>query len=117
MINADRRAHPSVYPKKWGITHPATDTNIDHRRVTNQMVYFERQGYKLPLQSVLSAYRAGDIVAWNLKPSRLEHVGIVSDKKTRSGTSLVIHNIGQGTQEEDILLEHELIGHYRSALK
>jgi len=112
-INADMRARPSAYPKKWDLTHPATDPHIDHRRVPNQMVYFEKQGYKLPLASGVSAYRAGDIVAWNLKPSGLKHIGIISDKKSGDGTPWVIHNIGRGTQEENILLEHELIGHYR----
>jgi uncharacterized protein len=115
-INADMRARPSAYPKKWGIAHPVADPHIDHRRVPNQMVYFEKQGYKLPLASGVSAYRAGDIVAWNLKPSRLKHIGIISDKKSGNGTPLVIHNIGRGTQEENILLEHELIGHYRITL-
>jgi uncharacterized protein len=114
-INADMRARPLAYPKKWGLTNPATDPHIDHRRVPNQMVYLEKQGYKLPLASGVSAYRAGDIVAWNLKPSGLKHIGIISDKKSSRGTPLVIHNIGRGTQEENILLEHELIGHYRVA--
>ncbi len=114
-IHADMRAHPSAYPKKWGANHPATDTHIDHRRVPNQMVYFQRRGYQLPLASGVAPYRAGDIVAWNLKPSRLKHIGVVSDKKSSDGTPLIIHNIGRGTQEENILFSHDIIGHYRIA--
>jgi hypothetical protein len=41
-------------------------------------------------------------------------VGIVSDKKTLFGSRpLVIHNIGQGTQEEDVLFAWRIVGHYR----
>ena len=29
------------------------------------------------------------------------------------GTPLVLHNIGAGTQEDDILFQHPIIGHYR----
>jgi uncharacterized protein len=116
-IHADMLAHPAVYPKKWGANQSTTDTHIDHRRVPNQMVYFQRQGYQLPLASGVAQYRAGDIVAWNLKPSRLKHIGVVSDKKSFNGTPLVIHNIGAGTQEENILLDHDLIGHYRIVSK
>jgi uncharacterized protein len=42
---------------------------------------------------------------------------VVSDKKSFNGTPLVIHNIGAGTQEENILLDHDLIGHYRIVSK
>jgi uncharacterized protein YijF (DUF1287 family) len=38
---------------------------------------------------------------------------IVSDKKGASGNRMIIHNIGQGTQEEDRLLEFPITGHYR----
>jgi uncharacterized protein YijF (DUF1287 family) len=39
---------------------------------------------------------------------------IVSDRKTPDGSRpLVIHNIGNGTQEEDRLFDFELTGHYR----
>jgi uncharacterized protein len=39
----------------------------------------------------------------------------VTDQKTRSGTPLIIHNIGSGTQEEDVLHAWTKIGHYRWA--
>ncbi|UMX92865.1 DUF1287 domain-containing protein [Escherichia coli] len=31
----------------------------------------------------------------------------------RSGTPLVIHNIGAGAQEEDVLFSWRMVGHYR----
>ena len=62
-------------------------------------------------------YAAGDIVAWKLAGSGLLHIGIVSDRKARNGTPLIIHKIGSGTQEEDLLFKHTIIGHYRPKLR
>jgi len=36
----------------------------------------------------------------------LPHIGIISDKKSSDGVPLIIHNIGSGTQEEDILFKY-----------
>ena len=106
-IHEDMKANFSKYPKKWGLK--ATDKNIDHRRVPNIMTYFQRQGYAVQDQH----YKAGDIVAWDLGKG-LTHIGIISDKTTvLSKVPLVIHNIGYGTRENDILNEYKIIGHYR----
>ena len=43
----------------------------------------------------------------------MHHIGIVTDKKSASGVPLVVHNIGRGTLEEDILNAYKIIGHYR----
>ena len=104
------RKNFNAYPQKWGLKGP--DKNIDHRRVPNLMRYFERHqivlGEKLTMRET---YRPGDIVAWDLG-NRVLHIGIVSDKKT-GRTPLIIHNIGSGTKEEDILFKYQVIGHYR----
>ncbi|PLX23975.1 MAG: DUF1287 domain-containing protein, partial [Salinivirgaceae bacterium] len=42
LIHEDMVANFSIYPNKWGLTQ--TDKNIDHRRVPNQMKFFERFG-------------------------------------------------------------------------
>lgn len=106
-IHEDMQANFKKYPQKWGLK--GTDKNIDHRRVPNIMTYFQRQGYAVKDQN----YRAGDIVTWDLGKG-LVHIGIVSDKTTMlSKTPLIIHNIGQGTRENDILYEYKITGHYR----
>lgn len=106
-IHEDMKANFKKYPQKWGLK--ATDRNIDHRRVSNIMTYFQRQGYQVNDQK----YQAGDIVAWDLGKG-LTHIGIISNKTTMlSKTPLVIHNIGSGTRENDILHEYKIIGHYR----
>ena len=113
-VHEDMRAHFAKYPQKWGLRGP--DSNIDHRRVPNLQTWFERQGWWLPVTSRAADYRAGDLVTWML-PGNLPHIGIVSDRKTMlSGTPLIIHNIGRGTREEDILFDHRITGHYRPVL-
>ncbi|SOD54693.1 DUF1287 domain-containing protein [Pseudoxanthomonas wuyuanensis] len=110
-IHQDMRGNFAAYPQQWGLKKP--NRSIDHRRVPNQMRWFQRQGWSLPISAATSDYRAGDIVAWKLTGSGLLHIGIVSDRRTRAGVPLILHNIGRGTQEEDLLFAHAIIGHYR----
>lgn len=109
-VHEDMRGHFSAYPKNWGLR--STDRNIDHRRVPNLMTWFRRQGMAQSISDQASAYRAGDIVTWDLGRG-LTHIGIVSDRRSAAGVPLVLHNIGRGTQEEDILFRFTIIGHYR----
>ena len=75
----------------------------------NIQTYFQRQGYAVGDQN----FKAGDIVTWDLGKG-LVHIGIISDKKSFiKQTPLVIHNIGRGTKEEDILYNYKITGHYR----
>lgn len=109
-VHEDMRGHFSAYPKNWGLR--STDRNIDHRRVPNLMTWFRRQGMAQSISDQAGAYRAGDIVTWDLGRG-LTHIGIVSDRRSAAGVPLVLHNIGRGTQEEDILFRFTIIGHYR----
>ena len=61
---------------------------------------------------IIRALRQQNIVTWRL-PGNLPHIGIVSDRRAEDGTPLIIHNIGRGTQEENILNEYSRITHYR----
>jgi uncharacterized protein YijF (DUF1287 family) len=92
--------HFDAYPKMWGLRTP--DANVDHRRVPNLMRFFERRGKS---KSIDGRYEAGDVVAWRLA-NGLYHNGIVS-------SSGVVHNIGYGAQNEDVLRAFRIIGHYR----
>ena len=109
-VHEDMRAHFGSYPQRWGLRRP--DRNIDHRRVPNLQRWFERQGWSLPPQARADAYRPGDLVTWTL-PGGLPHIGIVSDGRGADGVPLVIHNIGRGTREEDVLFAYPMSGHYR----
>ena len=100
-----------LYPNNWGLSKP--DKNIDHRRVYNQMKYFERQGLNLVISTDAEDFLPGDIVAWYLG-SGLTHIGIVIDRRSSDNKrNLVVHNIGSGQVAEDILFDYRIIGHYR----
>jgi hypothetical protein len=100
------------YPHKWGLKHP--DSNIDHRRVPNLMTYFQRRGWAVNSSTKAADFKPGDVVAWDLGGG-VTHVGLVSDRQTSEATPLVIHNIGAGAKEEDVLFRFKVIGHYRPA--
>lgn len=110
LVHEDMKAHFGAYPKNWGMRGP--DANIDHRRVPNLQTYLKRRGMAVAITDKPADYRPGDIVTWNLSGSGIPHIGIVSDRRG-GGRPLVIHNIGRGTQEEDVLFSWKLTGHYR----
>jgi uncharacterized protein len=110
LIHEDMRKNFSLYPNLWGLKKP--DSNIDHRRVPNMAQFFERAGKKLRLGSRPGDFLPGDIVVTRL-PGGLIHVMLVSDRLSVWGVPLVIHNIGNGVQEENALFSFANEGQYR----
>jgi uncharacterized protein YijF (DUF1287 family) len=105
-VHEDMRRNFGVYPRNWGMRAP--DTNIDHRRVPNLMTFFTRRGKKVD-----GAFDTGDVVAWRLSGG-LYHIGIVASEVVPGTTRhYMVHNIGQGAKEEDVLNAFAIIGHYR----
>jgi uncharacterized protein YijF (DUF1287 family) len=112
-VHEDMQANFGSYPNhlRWRLLH--TDTNIDHRRVPNLMVFFSRNGEILPRTTNRSDYLPGDLVTWDLG-GNVPHIGIIVDQKSnRSGNYMVVHNIGQGPKMEDVLFNWKITGHYR----
>ncbi|MDP3630124.1 MAG: DUF1287 domain-containing protein [Actinomycetota bacterium] len=110
-IHEDMAAAFGEYPRTWGLSEP--DPNIDHRRVPNLRVYFDRLGKSLPVTSVAADYQPGDIVTWKM-PGGRPHVGIVSEKQASGENRFaIIHNAGRGTRVEDVLVAFTITGHYR----
>ena len=109
-VHEDMKANFAAYPKNWGLTR--TDRNIDHRRVPNLEAYLKRRGAKLRISKKAADFKPGDIVSWRL-PGNLPHIGIVSDRMAQDGTPLIIHNVGAGPQEEDVLFAYKMNGHFR----
>ena len=114
LVHEDMEANFSAYPRKWGLKK--TDANIDHRRVPNLMVFFERQGAAQPVTDDARDYKPGDVVTWDLGGG-LTHIGIVvavpsgSDERRLQ----IVHNIGAGPKMEDVLFNWKITGHYRFA--
>jgi uncharacterized protein YijF (DUF1287 family) len=110
LVHEDFRRNLSAYPAKW--KGPRPDPNIDHRRVPNLMVFFSRQGDRLPITANGADYAPGDLVAWDLGDG-LTHIGILVDEQSSSGNPLVVHNIGEGPRMQAVLFSWKIIGHYR----
>lgn len=113
-LHLDMLEHFDCYPQQWGLLSP--DPNIDHRRVPNLQTYFTRMGWELELTKVKQQYRPGDILTCAIN-GVTPHIMIVSDRKGSSGHWALIHNIGIGVIENDVLFRSSitgpLTGHYR----
>ena len=111
LIHEDMQRYFSLYPKHWGLKN--TDKNIDHRRVPNLQVFFKRHWQNIPISDDPTSYKVGDIVTVML-PKNLPHIMLVSNiKDSTNHIPLIIHNIGNGTQEENRLFLYQITGHYR----
>lgn len=113
LVHEDIRDHFDAYPSAriWGLKKP--DSNIDHRRVPNLQVFFERHGQKLALSDKAEDYLPGDLVTWYVG-GNLPHIGIVTDHIDEvSGHPKIVHNIGSGPKLDDMLFSYPITGHYR----
>lgn len=99
LVNRDMRAAFAAYPHRWGLRAP--DRNIDHRRVPNLQTWFKRHHAQLPLPTTPAGWQPGDIFVCLIQ-GFIPHIGFVSDRRGPNGW-LVIHNIGAGAREEDML--------------
>lgn len=110
-VHLDMKANFKSYPQLWGLNH--TDTNIDHRRVSNLRTFFSRKGTSITVTQDEKNYKPGDIVSWVLS-SGLTHIGVVSNKKVpHTNRYYIVHNIGAGQVLEDCLFSFKITGHYR----
>jgi hypothetical protein len=112
LMHEDMKRHFHLYPQIWGLQAP--DPNIDHRRVPNQICFFNRHGLSLTTEvspQALDQWQPGDIVYLELDNGR-DHCGVISDERNGNGIPLVIHNLGFG-KEEDCLTRWEVVGHFR----
>lgn len=109
-IHNDLISNWSDYPmKRWNAKKP--DTNIDHRRVPNQFIWFSKH-WKKPDNS---GFMPGDVVVWDMNNDNWgDHIGIVSDK-FENGNFCLIHNFPSPgfVAEEDVLNQWTILGHFR----
>lgn len=108
------RDNRRLYP--W-ITKP--DTNIDHRRVRNLIVYFLAT-YKLLDKGYTPAnrdtYLPGDVIFMDTLPKAgPDHVGILSEERDTAGNPLVINNWTDGytTRKMPLLPAIPVTHHFR----
>src|SRR5260370_10171731 len=102
-VHEDMEKDFSAYPREWKWLSAHTDTNIDHRRVPNLMVFFGRKGETIGITQRAEDYSPGDIMTWYLGCG-VPHIGIVADQRSpASGRYIVVHNIRRGPKIEDVL--------------
>jgi uncharacterized protein YijF (DUF1287 family) len=113
QVHEDMVQNFSAYPHKWYSPWSRPDSNIDHRRVPNLMVFFLRKGQSLPVSHQIDDYSPGDLVTWDLG-GNVPHIGIVVDRRgPQTGRYMLVHNIGHGPKMEDVLFNWKITGHYR----
>jgi len=109
-VDRDLRANPSIYPAKG-------DYAINHRRCPNLIVWFRGFAKELTKKTDkknLSEWKPGDVVFWSLTNDGVaDHVGIISEIKTKDGIPLVIHQFPPACTEEDVLNRWTIMGHFR----
>ena len=112
-VHEDMVANFAAYPIKWKWLRRSADPNIDHRRVPNLIVFFQRKGEVLPTSTRADDYSPGDIVTWDLGRGQT-HIGMVVDQKALvTRRYMILHNIGAGPQIEDVLFDWKITGHFR----
>lgn len=111
-VHEDMVANFTKYPnlKKWGLK--TTDKNIDHRRVPNLEVFFDRKGKTLSITQNANDYKTGEMVTWMIN-NKLPHIGIITHLKSKDGKrNLIVHNVGGGQVLEDCLFSYTIVGHF-----
>ena len=112
-VHEDMVQNFSAYSHNWKWLLSRPDSNIDHRRVPNLIVFFGRKGESLAVSSRMDDYAPGDLVTWDLG-GNVPHIGIVVDRRSaQTGRYMLVHNIGQGPKMEDVLFNWKITGHYR----
>ena len=111
-VHEDMVQNFSEYPRKWKWILAKPDSNIDHRRVPNLIVFFRRKGESLPTSTRAEDYSPGDLVTYDLG-GNVPHIGIVVDRKGANRRYMIEHNIGQGPKIEDVLFNWKITGHFR----
>ena len=104
LVNEDIINHREEYDIE------TVDKNIDFRRVKNLKVFFKNNSISKTLDlKKVDEWQGGDIVIFE------KHIGIVSDRRNKSGIPYVIHHANpyQRKYEQDILKKYKIVGHYR----
>lgn len=119
LVHEDMGKALRPYQEAFQSTGP--DTNIDHRRAQNLNRFFERNGEILTTSRNPSDYLPGDIVI-------ITHPGVRSDANSQIKMHIamivpgpgdkvkepwLVHNLDSGTKWENVLLDYQILGHYR----
>jgi uncharacterized protein YijF (DUF1287 family) len=78
--------------------------------VPNLETFFTRAGARQDKRNITDC-QPGDVISWRIP---VPHIGVVSSRSDpASGRPLMVHNIGAGSQLEDVLLSWPIQGWFR----
>ena len=114
LVDKDIKENIKLYSR----VNNKPDPNIDFRRVPNLDIFFQRHAESVTTEikpgdvENLKQWQPGDIVI-TLEP--FEHIGIISDKRTKDGVPYFIHSTHPYASEIDHfnLKGWKIKGHYR----
>ena len=111
LVHEDMAAHFPAYPQSWGLKRPDTQHRPPPGTQPANLFQAARGGARG--HGGVFGYAPGDLVTMML-PGNLPHIAIVSMQMNDDGSRpLLIHNIGGGTQRQDVLFTYPVTGHYR----
>lgn len=115
LVHEDMEKNFRLYPGRKLWRQRAADSSIDHRRVPNLELFFERIGWSVTDEPTDNPddYLPGDIVTCFDAAHGRPHIMIVSDRCNEAGIPQVIHNSGKGTEENNDLFEFPVTTHFR----
>jgi len=116
-VDLQRLVHEDVLERPGAYGVRRADASIDHRRVRNLRVFFERFAERLPVDG---DWRPGDIVIWSLSGSGYaDHIGVIAETAGPLGDPLVYHHFPRTArfsghpEASDCLHLWRIVGHYR----
>lgn len=121
LVHEDMEKNFREYPQFFGSSAP--DASIDHRRAANLKRFFERQGESLGTSRNPAEYLPGDVVILSHPGSRTDSSGqiemhialIVPGPADHANEPWLVHNLDSTPKWENVLLDYQILGHYRFA--
>lgn len=117
VIKEDKQAYPELYHPYKKNNPP--DTDLDHRRCRNQIVWMRRHCDELTGElhaaTIREDWLPGDIVFFSLEGDEYPwHVGVISDKRDSNGIPMVIDSFPPSTGQTRYLDQfQEYYSHFR----
>ncbi len=106
---ADEKQNPTAYKS------PNPDRNIDHRRCTRLIVFFQRHSKSLSQSADTHDWQPGDIVFYDTgNVGKIDHVAVLSAVKGHSGNYQIVQAWPRMlVHQTDQLFAHKIVGHFR----
>ena len=109
QVASDIASHSDAYDIS------SADSNIDHRRCKNLIVFFKRHAETLSNSGAPEEWLPGDIVFYDTgSRGKIDHVALVGSAINSVGQPTIVQAWpGMFVHEADLLFGHKIVGHFR----